>query len=77
MSFAEGARPTADGKPQPDIAIPSFGYTSTISICRRFGFIRTGMGSVIVVPFRFELRNPNLSENHGDHPRHWPAATAL
>lgn len=36
------ARPTPDGKPQADIAIPSFGYKSSISICCRFGFIRKG-----------------------------------
>jgi transposase, IS5 family len=41
LKFAK-ARPAADGKPQPDIAIPSFGYKSTVSICRRFGFIRKG-----------------------------------
>ncbi|HEX4828615.1 MAG TPA: IS5 family transposase [Xanthobacteraceae bacterium] len=41
LKFAK-ARPTADGKPQADIAIPSFGYKSTISICRAFGFIRKG-----------------------------------
>jgi len=29
-----------DGKPGTDIAIPSFGYKSSIAICRRFGFIR-------------------------------------
>jgi len=34
------ARRTADGKPRPDIAISSFGYKSSISICRVFGFIR-------------------------------------
>ena len=34
------AKPTADGKPGVDIAIPSFGYKSSISICRAFGFIR-------------------------------------
>lgn len=39
LKFAK-ARPTADGRPQPDIAIPSFGYKSSISICRAFGFIR-------------------------------------
>jgi len=38
----ETHRPTPDGKPQADIAIPSFGYKSSISICRRFGFIRKG-----------------------------------
>ncbi|MEE4454795.1 hypothetical protein [Novosphingobium resinovorum] len=27
-------------------------------------------------PSRFELRNPNLFETHGDHPRCWPDATA-
>lgn len=41
LKFAK-ARPIADGKPQPDIAIPSFGYKSSISICRAFGFIRKG-----------------------------------
>ncbi len=30
----------ASPKPQPDIATPSFGYKSSIVICRRFGFIR-------------------------------------
>lgn len=41
LKFAE-ARPTADGRPQPDIAIPSFGCKSSISICQAFGFIRKG-----------------------------------
>lgn len=39
LKFAK-ARPTVDGKPGIDIAIPSFGYKSSISICRAFGFIR-------------------------------------
>jgi IS5 family transposase len=34
------ARPLADGRPGIDIAIPSFGYKSSVSICRTFGFIR-------------------------------------
>lgn len=41
LKFAK-ARPTPDGKPQAYIAIPSFDYKSSISICRRFGFIRRG-----------------------------------
>jgi IS5 family transposase len=41
LKFAKG-RPAADGKPQIDIAIPSFGYKSSIAICRAFGFIRKG-----------------------------------
>lgn len=41
LKFAK-ARPAADGKPGIDIAIPSFGYKSSISICRAFGFIRKG-----------------------------------
>lgn len=41
LKFAK-AQPTADGRPQPDIAIPSFGYKSSISICCAFGFIRKG-----------------------------------
>jgi IS5 family transposase len=36
------AKPTADGKPGIDIAIPAFGYKSSVSICRTFGFIRKG-----------------------------------
>jgi IS5 family transposase len=39
LKFAKG-RPAPDGKPGIDIAIPSFGYKSSISICRAFGFIR-------------------------------------
>ena len=39
LKFAK-ARPMPDGKPGIDIAIPSFGYKSSIAICRRFGFIR-------------------------------------
>ncbi|MCU4162122.1 IS5 family transposase [Acidiphilium sp. AL] len=39
LKFAK-AKPTADGKPGIDIAISSFGYKSSISICRAFGFIR-------------------------------------
>lgn len=41
LKFAKG-RPAVDGKPQIDIAIPSFGYKSSIAICRAFGFIRNG-----------------------------------
>jgi transposase, IS5 family len=39
LKFAK-AKPTAQGKPGIDIAIPSFGYKSSVSICRTFGFIR-------------------------------------
>jgi len=41
LKFAK-ARPMPDGKPGTDIAIPSFGYKSSIAICRRYGFIRRG-----------------------------------
>ena len=41
LKFAKG-RPAADGKPGIDIAIPSFGYKSSIALCRAFGFIRKG-----------------------------------
>jgi IS5 family transposase len=41
VKFAK-AKPTADGKPGIDIAIPAFGYKSSVSICRTFGFIRKG-----------------------------------
>jgi transposase, IS5 family len=34
------ARATADGKPQTDIVMPSFGNKNRIAIDRRFGFIR-------------------------------------
>ena len=37
------ARPAADGTPQIDIAIPTFGYKSHISIDRRHGIIRRGL----------------------------------
>lgn len=39
LKFAK-AKPLANGKPGIDIAIPSFGYKSSVSICRAFGFIR-------------------------------------
>jgi IS5 family transposase len=41
VKFAK-AKVAADGRKPIDIAIPMFGYKSTIAICRRFGFIRTG-----------------------------------
>ena len=41
LKFAK-AKPTAEGKPGIGIAIPTFGYKSSISICRTFGFIRKG-----------------------------------
>jgi transposase len=41
LKFAKG-RPLPGGKPGVDIAIPSFGYKSSIAICRRYGFIRRG-----------------------------------
>ena len=39
VKFAK-AKPSPGGKPGIDIAIPSFGYKSSIAICRTFGFIR-------------------------------------
>jgi IS5 family transposase len=39
VKFAK-AKPSPGGKPGIDIAIPSFGYKSSVSICRTFGFIR-------------------------------------
>ncbi len=39
MKFSK-AKPAADGQPQVDIAVPSFGYKSHISIDRRHGIIR-------------------------------------
>ena len=41
LKFAKG-RPLPGGKPGTDIVIPSFGYKSSIAICRRYGFIRRG-----------------------------------
>ena len=41
LKFAK-AKVTEGGRKLADIAIPAFGYKSTISICRRFGFIRKG-----------------------------------
>jgi len=41
LKFAK-ARVLPDGRPGVDIAIPSFGYKSSIAICRRYGFIRRG-----------------------------------
>jgi len=42
VKFAK-AREREDGKAQPDIAIPFFGYKSHISIDRRHGIIRRGL----------------------------------
>ena len=42
MKISKG-KVDADGKPQPDIAIPAFGYKSYISIDVRHGFIRRQM----------------------------------
>jgi transposase, IS5 family len=39
LKFAT-AKPLPDGKPGTDIAIPSFGYKSCISLVRILGFIR-------------------------------------
>ena len=41
LKFAK-ARALPDGRPGIDIAIPSFGYKSSIAIYRRYGFIRRG-----------------------------------
>jgi IS5 family transposase len=41
VKFAK-ARSLPGGRPGIDIAIPSFGYKSSIAICRRYGFIRRG-----------------------------------
>ena len=41
LKFAKG-RPLPGGGPGIDIAIPSFGYKSSIAICRCHGFIRRG-----------------------------------
>lgn len=42
VKFAK-ARVAANGKPQIDIAIPSYGYKNHIAIDQRFGFIRTSV----------------------------------
>ena len=42
MKFSK-AKPAADGSPRIDIAIPTFGYKSHISIDLRHGIIRRGM----------------------------------
>jgi IS5 family transposase len=42
VKFAK-ARAAVGGKPQIDIAIPSFGYKNHIAIDQRFGFIRTSV----------------------------------
>jgi IS5 family transposase len=39
------ARTAAGGKPQIDIAIPSFGYQNHIAIDQRFGFIRKSVAT--------------------------------
>jgi IS5 family transposase len=39
LKFADG-RPLRAGKPEIDIANPSFGYKTSIAICRRYGFIQ-------------------------------------
>ena len=41
LKFVKG-RPLPGGRPGIDIAIPSFGYKSSVAICRRYGFIRRG-----------------------------------
>ena len=41
LKFAK-ARSLPAGRPGIDIAIPSFGYKSSIANCRRYGFIRRG-----------------------------------
>jgi len=41
MKFSK-AKPAEGGRPQVDIAIPTFGYKSHISIDRRHGIIRRG-----------------------------------
>ena len=40
--FGDLSKDLPGGKPGIDIAIPSFGYKSSIAICRTFGFIRKG-----------------------------------
>ena len=40
VKFAK-ARPLPGSRPGIDIAIPGFGYKSSIAICRRYGFIRS------------------------------------
>ena len=42
VKFAKG-RPAADGRKQIDIAIPTFGYKSHVSIDRRHGIVRRGL----------------------------------
>jgi IS5 family transposase len=57
------AKPSADGKPQIDIAIPTFGYTSHISIDRWHGVIRrrktTGAAAHDGARLREGLIDPN------------------
>jgi IS5 family transposase len=58
------ARPAADGKPQIDIAIPSFGYKSHISIDRRHGIIRRGLVSDAAAHDGARLREGLIDPNN-------------
>jgi IS5 family transposase len=61
LKFAK-AKPAADGRPGTDIAVPSFGYKSSISICRAFGFIRKGNTTDVA---RFDRRATILPPTFG------------
>jgi IS5 family transposase len=58
------AKPAADGKPQIDIAIPSFGYKSHISIDRRHGIIRRGLVSDAAAHDGARLREGLIDPNN-------------
>jgi IS5 family transposase len=53
----------ANGKPGIDIAIPSFGYKSSVSICRIFGFIRKGKVTDAALFDGGMLRDVVISDN--------------
>jgi IS5 family transposase len=58
------AKPAADGKPQIDIASPTFGYKSHISIDRRHGVIRRGKTTDAAAHDEARLREGLIDPNN-------------
>ena len=58
------AKPGPDGKPQIDIAIPTYGYKSHISIDRRHGVIRRGKTTDAAAHDGARLREGLLDPNN-------------